>query len=208
MESYPGVMGYNWRSARYFASRGDLRIRKFNSMPILILQGDIDSSYGSFPFNPVALDEPVEFAPDINATDIFVGPSGFPFCNAQGTVPNDPNCIPTSQPCITDAGAPIVDPTTHEPLPGVPSSCQVNFKLMVPGNWTFCSGGGPATFAPSPCDAIPLQLHSLVVYHNMSHVNGGLGIQTQFNSFVQQNFGTQPGCDGVPTSTGPIPCNN
>jgi hypothetical protein len=35
-----GVMGYNWRSAHYFASRGDLSIQKFKTMPILILHGD------------------------------------------------------------------------------------------------------------------------------------------------------------------------
>jgi hypothetical protein len=175
-------------------------------MPILILHGDIDNPYANLPFNPVALDEPVEFAPDINATEFFVGPSGFPSCPS--TVPNQANCIPTSETCITGTvGAPIVDPTTHEPLPGVPSSCPVNFTLMVPGP---CLGGGPGTFGPNACEAFPLQgLHSLVVYHNMSHVNGGLGIQNQFNSFVQQNFGnTMPGCDGVPTSSGPIPCNN
>jgi hypothetical protein len=205
IETYPGVMGYNWRSAHYFASRGDLGIRKFDSMPILILHGDIDY------FNPVPLDEPLEFAPDINATEIFVGPSGFPFCTAPSTVPNppQPNCIPTSETCITGTvGAPIVDPTTHEPLPGVPSSCQVNFTLAVPTNWNSCLGAGPANFGSTSCDVIPLQRHSLVVYHNMDHFNGGLGIQKQFNSFVQQNFGTAPGCNGVPTSTGPIPCNN
>jgi transposase len=38
-----GVMGYNWRSAHYFASRGDLSIQKFKTMPILILHGDIDA---------------------------------------------------------------------------------------------------------------------------------------------------------------------
>jgi hypothetical protein len=208
MQTYPGVMGYNWRSAHYFASRGDIWITKFDSMPILILHGDIDSPYGSVPFNPVALDEPLELASDlIGANEIFVGPNGFPFCNAPSTVPNQANCIPTSETCITGTvGAPIVDPTTHEPLPGVPSSCPANFTLMVPAN--SCLGTGPADFGSTPCDAIPLQGNSLVVYHNMSHVNGGLGIQNQFNSFVQQNFGKQPGCDGVPTSTGPIPCNN
>ena len=39
-----GVMGYNWRSAHYFASRGDLGIQKFKTMPILILHGDIDTT--------------------------------------------------------------------------------------------------------------------------------------------------------------------
>jgi hypothetical protein len=212
MQTYPGVMGYNWRSAHYFASRGDLSIRKFNSMPILILHGDIDSPYASFPlFNPVPLDEPLELAPDINSTKIFVGPNGFPVCTTPGTAPNQATCIPISQPCITGTvGVPIVDPTTHQPLPGVPSSCPVNFTLIVPGNSTSCLGTGPANFGSVPCDSIPLPEvgSSLVVYHNMSHVNGGLGIQNQFNGFVEQNFGKQPGCDGVPTSTGPIACNN
>jgi hypothetical protein len=140
MQTYPGVMGYNWRSAHHFASRGDLWIRKFDSIPILILHGDIDAPYGSVPFNPVALDEPLEFALDIiGANEIFVGPNGFPFCNAPSTVPNQPNCIPTSETCITGTvGAPIVDPTTHEPLPGMPSSCPVNFTLVVPGNSNSC----------------------------------------------------------------------
>ena len=65
------VMGYNWRSAHYFASRGDLAIQKFKTMPILILQGDIDTA------NPVFLDEPAEISADIGATNIFVGPTGW-----------------------------------------------------------------------------------------------------------------------------------
>lgn len=211
-QTYPGVMGYNWRSAQYFASRGDLWIKKFESIPFLILHGDINSPYDSVPFNPVAIDEPVEFAPIIPTTEtIFVGPNGFPFCATPGTVPNQATCIPISQPCITGAvGVPIVDPTTHQPLPGVPSSCPVNFTLMVPGNSTSCLGTGPENFGSVPCDSIPLPEvgSSLVVYHNISHFNGGLGIQNQFNGFVEQIFGKQPGCDGVPTSTGPIACNN
>jgi hypothetical protein len=47
-----GVMGYNWRSAHYFASRGDLSIQKFETMPILILHGDVETG------NPVPLDLP------------------------------------------------------------------------------------------------------------------------------------------------------
>ncbi|MGA8356030.1 MAG: hypothetical protein WB772_01625, partial [Xanthobacteraceae bacterium] len=74
------VMGYNWRSAHYFASRGDLSIQKFKTMPILILQGDIDTA------NPVFLDEPAEIAADIGATSIFVGPNGL--------------APPSGEPCI------------------------------------------------------------------------------------------------------------
>ena len=74
------VMGYNWRSAHYFASRGDLSIQKFKTMPILILQGDVDTA------NPVFLDEPAEIAADIGATSIFVGPNGL--------------APPTGEPCI------------------------------------------------------------------------------------------------------------
>jgi hypothetical protein len=44
-----GVMGYNWRSAHYFASRGDLSIQKFKTMPILIFHGDVDT-FTSIPF--------------------------------------------------------------------------------------------------------------------------------------------------------------
>jgi hypothetical protein len=86
-----GVMGYNWRSAHYFASLGDLSIQKFKTMPILILHGDIDTA------NPVPLDEPTEFAPDIiNATEIFYGPNG--------TAPANEPCIKPPPP----VGAPIV----------------------------------------------------------------------------------------------------
>ena len=78
------VMGYNWRSAHYFASRGDFSIQKFKTMPILILQGDIDTA------NPVFLDEPAEIAADIGATSIFVGPNGL--------------APPTGEPCIAGPG--------------------------------------------------------------------------------------------------------
>ncbi len=204
----PSALSQALRSAHHFASRGDLWIRKFDSMPILILHGDIGSP-GSVPFNPVALDDPLEFAPDIiGASEIFVGPNGFSFCSTPSTVPNQPNCIPTSETCITGTvGAPIVDPITHEPLPGaiiVPSQ----FHADGPRELEFLPGQRPGELRVHACNAIPLQGHSLFVYHNMSHVNGGLGIQNQFNSFVQQNFGTPPSCDGVPTSTGPIPCTN
>ena len=54
-------MGYNWRSAHYFASRGDLSIQKFKAMPILILHGNIDAG------NPVPLEQPAEISADIQA---------------------------------------------------------------------------------------------------------------------------------------------
>jgi hypothetical protein len=201
-----GVMGYNWRSAHYFASRGDLGILKFKTMPILILHGDIDLG------NPVPLDEPAEFAPDINATDIFYGPNG---------------SAPPSQACIASGftGAAIADPNTHQPLSGVQSSCAVPFTTMGAGD--ACLGANPAPGAlptnfgaSGPCTVMllplsPQQLHYLVVYHNMDHFNGGSGIASQFGRFVQQNFGSKPGCDGIPVSAPaalplysvPIACN-
>jgi hypothetical protein len=191
-----GVMGYNWRSAHYFASRGDLGIRKFAAMPILILHGDIDAG------NPVPLDEPAELAADIAAADIFYGPS---------------SDAPANQACIAPpTGAPVVDPTTHEPLSGVPSSCMVPFQII--DNGDPCLTASPLTFAPVQCKVILLPLtqsqqHYLVVYHNMDHVNGGLGIKVQFDRFAEQNFRRKPGCDGVSVSTptspffGPMACN-
>ena len=67
-----GVMGYNWRSAHYFASHGDLSIQKFKTMPMLIFHGDVDT----LALNPVFLDEPAEISADIGATNIFIGPGG------------------------------------------------------------------------------------------------------------------------------------
>jgi hypothetical protein len=52
----------------------------------------------------------------------------------------------------------------------------------------------------------PSQQHYLVVYHNMTHFNGGLGIKNQFDGFVRQNFSFTPGCDGIPVNV-PIACN-
>jgi hypothetical protein len=209
-----GVMGYNWRSAHYFASRGDLGIRKFQTMPILILHGDDDIG------NPVPLDEPAEFAPDISATDIYYGPN---------------ICVPSGEPCIPPTiavGAPIVDPMTHLPpsgwLPpsGALPSCAVSFTTALSvgvgdpclgqngaAGYGPCVGGTNVTnFGSASCKVIalpltPQQQHNLVVYHNMDHVNGGLAIKNQLDRFVEQNFGRKPGCDGVPTSTGPIACN-
>ena len=51
-----------------------------------------------------------------------------------------------------------------------------------------------------PVVALPLtpaKLHDLVVFHNMSHTNGGLAIKATFDGFVEQYFGRKPGCDGL-----------
>jgi hypothetical protein len=176
-----GVMGYNWRSAHYFASRGDLSIQKFRTMPILILHGDIDA------FNPVPLDQPAEISADIGATNIFVGPTGV---------------SPASrQPCIAGtAGAPL--PST---LTAPNAACPIAFTLMNTGD-PCVSGSTPppelglCTFLPLPLTPLPgqpRQLHYLVVFHNMNHVNGGLAIKETFNRFAEQNFDRQPGCDGL-----------
>jgi hypothetical protein len=45
----------------------------------------------------------------------------------------------------------------------------------------------------------------MVVYHNMDHVNGGLGIKVQFDRFAEQNFRRKPGCDGIPVSLATAP---
>jgi hypothetical protein len=196
-----GVMGYNWRSAHYFASRGDLDIQKFKSMPILILHGDIDVA------NPVPLDEPIEFAPDIGAGAVFYGPSG---------------SAPPSEPCVASSvtvGAPIVDPNTHLPLAGVQSSCAVSF-LRTTGAGDACLGTSAINFGSASCTVMlpppPPPQHYMVVYHNMDHFNGGLGIRNQFVRFAALNFGRLPGCDGVPVSnpansttgySAPIVCN-
>jgi hypothetical protein len=185
------VMGYNWRSARYFASRGDLNIKRFKTMPILIFHGDVNVDPANpANINPVFLNEPVVFAADIGATNIFVGPAV---------------AAPTSVPCIAGAaGAPIVDTTTQQPLAPL-ASCPVSFMVMdatdpcvsgstVPAQLSECS----ALSLPLPPSAgQPQQLRYLVVYHNMDHFNGGLAIKDTFDGFVEQNFGRKPGCDGV-----------
>ena len=176
-----GVMGYNWRSAHYFASRGDLSIQKFETMPILILHGDIDTG------NPVPLDQAAAISADIGATNIFVGPTGV--------------SPPSSQPCIDGpVGAPL-PPTLTAPN----KSCPISFTLMNTGD-PCVNGSTPPLelglckvlllpLAPPP--AQPQQLHYLVVYHNMNHTNGGLAIKETFNRFAEQNFDRQPGCDGL-----------
>ena len=176
-----GVMGYNWRSAHYFASRGDLSIQKFRSMPILILHGDVNAG------NPVFLDEPAEIAADIAATDIFVGPGGSV-------------SAPTATGCIAGpAGAPIPPSTT-----GPTAACPIAFTAMDTGDPCLTpSAIGelglckvlPLPLTPSPGET--QQQHYFVVYHDMNHVNGGLAIKETFNRFAEIGFDRQPGCDGL-----------
>jgi hypothetical protein len=172
-----GVMGYNWRSAHYFAARGDLSIQKFKTMPILILHGDVDTD------NPVFLDEPVELASDINATNIFVGPSGVSPLS--------------SQPCMgSPVGAPIADSTTV-----APATCPVSYNPMDTND--SCVTGSTVPVELNECGALTLQPapgkppHYFVVYHNMNHTNGGLAFKKTFNAFVKNKFGVDAGCDGV-----------
>jgi len=176
-----GVMGYNWRSAHYFASRGDLKIQKFRTMPILILHGDVD--FG----NPVFLDEPALISADIGATNIFVGPKGFP--------------EPTSQPCIAGpVGAPIPGTVTAPT-----ASCPISFMAMNAGDPCVSATTPPLEMPLCKVVALPLapaagepqQLHYLVVFHNMNHTNGGLAIKYTFDRFVELNLDRQPGCDGL-----------
>ncbi|MGB6321844.1 MAG: hypothetical protein WBF64_09980, partial [Xanthobacteraceae bacterium] len=146
------VMGYNWRSAHYFASRGDLSIQKFKTMPILILQGDIDTA------NPVFLDEPAEIAADIGATSIFVGPNGL--------------APPSGEPCI--AGP--VGATIPASMTAPNKTCPIAFTPQDTGD-SCVTGSVPVIMSLCKVVQIPLapqQLHYLVVYHNMNHTNGGL----------------------------------
>jgi hypothetical protein len=169
------VMGYNWRSAHYFASRGDLSIQKFKTMPILILQGDIDTA------NPVFLDEPAEIAADIGATSIFVGPNGL--------------APPSGEPCIAGpVGAAI---PTSMTMPN--KTCPIAFTPQDTGD-SCVTGTVPVIMSLCKVVKIPLtpqQLHYLVVYHNMNHTNGGLAFKETFNRFAEENFRRQPGCDGL-----------
>lgn len=176
-----GVMGYNWRSAHYFAARGDLAIRKFSTMPILLLQGDIDT------FNPVPLAQPAEISADIGATNVFVGPTGF--------------TPPSSEPCISGP----VGAALPAALAAPDASCPIAFTLMNTGDP--CVSGPTPPIGMSLCTVVmlplapppgqPQQLHYLVVFHNMNHTNGGLAIKETFNRFAEQNFMRQPGCDGL-----------
>ena len=167
----------------YFAARGDLSIQKFETMPILILHGDVDTG------NPVPLDQAAAISADIGATNIFVGPTGV--------------SPPSSQPCIDGpVGAPL-PPTLTAPN----KSCPISFTLMNTGD-PCVNGSTPPLelglckvlllpLAPPPPPGQPQQLHYLVVYHNMNHTNGGLAIKETFNRFAEQNFDRQPGCDGL-----------
>ncbi len=174
------VMGYNWRSAHYFAAQGDLAIRRFQNMPILILQGDIDTA------NPVPLAEPAEIAADIGATNVFVGPSGF--------------TPPASEPCISGpVGAPV------DTLSAPNATCPISWVPMNTGD--ACVTGASVPLGMPLCTVVmlpltpppgqPQQHHYLVVWHNMNHTNGGLAIKETFNRFAEQNFMRQPGCDGL-----------
>jgi len=173
------VMGYNWRSAHYFAAHGDLAIRKFATTPILILQGDIDAG------NPVPLAQAAEIAADIGATNIFVGPVGV--------------APPTSEPCIAGPEGAFLPATLAAPN----KSCAIAFTAMNTGD--SCVANPPPAelglckvlLLPLTAPGQPQQLHYLVVYHNMNHVNGGLAIKETFNRFAEQNFLRQPGCDGL-----------
>ena len=171
-----GVMGYNWRSAHYFASRGDLSIQKFKTMPILILHGDIDAG------NPVPLNQPAEISADIQATNIFVGPNGV--------------SPPSSLPCIDGpVGAPL-PPTLTAPN----KSCPISFTLMNTGDP--CVNGSAPPLELGLCKVLllpltpppgqPQQLHYLAVYHNMNHTNGGLAIKETFNRFASRTSTDNP----------------
>jgi hypothetical protein len=192
-----GVMGYNWRSAHYFASRGDLSIQKFKTMPILIFHGDVDktSANGQEALNPVFLDEAAEIAADIGATNIFVGPGG-------AVTP------PTSEPCVAGAvGAPFPDANN----PPATVSCPIAFNQMDTGDP--CLSPSPTGFFSKICLVLklplppapgqPQQQHYFVVYHNMNHINGGPAIKETFNRFAELGFDRQPGCDGLE-----IDCNS
>jgi hypothetical protein len=186
MPDASGIMGYNWRSAHYFASRGDFSIEKFKTMPILILHGDIDSEVvsGKTAFNPVFLDEPAEIAADLGTTNIFVGPMGTP--------------APSSEPCMgTPVGAPIPASETKPP-----ASCPIAFTEMNTGDPCFSAPPGtqickvvPIPLTPPPGQ--PQQVHYFVVYHAMDHTNGGLTFKETFNRFAEVYFFRQPGCDGL-----------
>jgi hypothetical protein len=176
-----GVMGYNWRSAHYFASHGDLAIEKFANMPILILQGDVDLDV--LGYNPVPLRQPALIAADIGATNIFVGPSNV--------------AAPTSFPCIAGPVGAALPASLAAPN----ATCPISFTPMdtndpcvstiPPGLCNTLS----LPLAPAPGE--PQQQHYFVVYHNMDHVDGGLAIKNTFDNFVLKNFGAHPGCDGL-----------
>lgn len=181
------VMGYDWRSEHYFASRGDLAIQRFRTMPIVIFHGDVDTQAPLAPnvLNPVLLDEPVEMSGDLGTRNIFVGPS---------------NLAPVAEPCIAGTiGAPLPSSIT-----GPNSSCPISFEVMDSGDP--CVAGTSVPALMQRCAVLPIllsasnqpePLHNLIVYHNMNHTNGGQAIKETFNRFVELYFRRQPGCDGL-----------
>ena len=132
------VMGYNWRSAHYFASRGDLSIQKFKTMPILILQGDIDTA------NPVFLDEAAEIAADIGATSIFVGPNGL--------------APPTGEPCIAGPVGAAIPASMTAPN----KTCPIAFTPQDTGD-SCVTGSVPVIMSLCEVVQIPLAPQQLLI---------------------------------------------
>ena len=132
------VMGYNWRSAHYFASRGDLSIQKFKTMPILILQGDIDTA------NPVFLDEAAEIAADIGATSIFVGPNGL--------------APPTGEPCIAGPVGAAISASMTAPN----KTCPIAFTPQDTGD-SCVTGSVPVIMSLCEVVQIPLAPQQLLI---------------------------------------------
>jgi dienelactone hydrolase len=179
-----GVMGYNWRSAHYFAQPpttdigypgGDLSIQKFKTMPILILHGDIDLHYltdstgnplppnpiagdgdANWQPNPVPLPQPAAIAPDITTTNIFVGPPDKQF---HPCTPHYLNCSePSSVACLLDhgeVGKPLIDQFTKQTQKL--ELCPITFNSVVNDP---CADGPvpqlPALPWPQPCQAVML----------------------------------------------------
>jgi hypothetical protein len=172
------IMGYNWRSAHYFASRGDLSIQKFKTMPILIMQGDVDAG------NPVPLQQPVELSADLDATNLFVGPMGV--------------SPPTSEPCISGP----VGAALPAGLTAPNATCPVSFVLKDTADSCYTPpyhACMPIKLPLTPAPGEPTQQHYLVVWHNVNHTNGHLAIKNTLESFVWTNFGALGGCDGLET---------
>ena len=180
-------MGYNWRSAHYFASRGDLGIQNFQTMPILVLHGDneidVDPVTQATSANPTPLAQAALIAPDIRATDIFVGPT---------------MSAPTSEPCIDGpAGAAVAT------LSAPNKTCPIAFTVKNPndpctnGAQWFLTACAAIALPLTPAAGQPVQQHYLVVFHNMNHINGGLGILATFNGWVLHYFGAHAGCSGL-----------
>jgi hypothetical protein len=129
------------------------------------------------------LRQPALIAADIGATNIFVGPSNV--------------AAPTSFPCI---GGPI-GAALPASLAAPNATCPISFTPMDtndPCTTTIPPGlCGTLSLPLAPAQGEPQQQHYFVVYHNMDHVDGGLAIKNTFDNFVQKNFGSNPGCDGL-----------